>query len=339
MQYKKITKQIMVKLLLLDFLIQSGATFSTATFQDTKKHLLKENQSYTDGIEVKNKTTVENEGNLSVSSDSFMTHAIKASEGSTVTLKGSTIPDTRSKSITLKPKGVLSAGLYAVDKETKITADTIDITTKGDNSRGVIAENEAMIEIKNSTITGNGEFSEALLASGKNAHLTGNNMEIQANDPYNSGVESLYGAKVNIQDSSITGNNTFFYGFVGSGHGEDTNMMINNVNINANAENSKGVIAREDTTVISIEDRTITGNHDAFEGLHVYGEKTNLTGNKIKIEANGKKSQGIKIYDGETISPSRTAPLRHLEQVQPFFMGKPQIGVIKRVLLTLQGDP
>ncbi|AYB48775.1 hypothetical protein CJJ19_04175 [Candidatus Williamhamiltonella defendens] len=258
---------------------QSGAVFSTIEriFDDGESHTLTENGFYKKGIEVKNKTTVHHQGALSVTSSSENSPAVKVIEGSTVTLKGA-----QDKLITVATGGAHSPGLYASDTGTEITANAIDLTTKGKNSEGVKSEAGAKVGIGLSTIVTTGENAYGLSAVGDKTILNGKNLNINVKGQEGRGVSAKHGANVTVDDSSITGEGNAFRGLFASD--KKSNLTGNNLTIVLKGEDAIGVKAQKGASV-TIDDSSITNEGESLRSFFVSQEKSNLTGNNININA------------------------------------------------------
>ncbi len=186
-------------------------------------------------------------------------------------------------------------GLLVEGNNTSLTGDKVEIEISNQNSRGLKAVDGAEIDIKHSTITGTGNDFLGILAEGDKTNLTGNNMKIKVNAEGGTGVLAQNEAKVVINDSKVTGEGENFFGLVA--HQENTNLEGKNLTINLNRANGKGISAVSGAQV-KIEKSKVIGSESDFLGLSAEGEKTNLEGNHLKIESNGKSGTGLKIASG-----------------------------------------
>ncbi|BGI52196.1 MAG: hypothetical protein HamCj_05490 [Candidatus Hamiltonella defensa (Ceratovacuna japonica)] len=255
---------------------------SKETIEGKENYILEED--YREGIEVKGQSTVtnstlKNKKMLSVSSSHAKSPAVKASEGSTVTLKGN-----EDKLVTVRTSGNQSPGLHASGISTNITADKINIVTEGKSSEGVKAEAGGKVIINNSIITGEGEnFNKGLLASGAQSNLKGNNLAITINGDHGEGVIAEQGAEVTLEDSTINIEKDSVLNNGITASGGNTHLKGNNLTMNVNGINGRGVNVMHGANV-NIEDSRLTGKGTNFQGLNADGYGTNLTANKMKIE-------------------------------------------------------
>lgn len=232
---------------------------------------------YNNGIEVKNRTTVHHQGALSLTNSRENSPAVEVIEGSTVTLKGA-----QGKLITVATGGAQSPGLYASDTGTEITANTIELTTKGKLSEGVKSEASAKVSINHSTVTTTGEKAYGLSAVGDKTLLKGNNLKINVKGKDGRGVSAKNGANVTVDDSRITGEGSSFRGLLASD--QKSNLTGNNLTIVLKGEDAIGVKAQKRANV-NIDDSIITGEGESLRSFFVSQEKSNLTGNNININA------------------------------------------------------
>ncbi|ACQ67949.1 putative outer membrane autotransporter, pertactin domain protein [Candidatus Hamiltonella defensa 5AT (Acyrthosiphon pisum)] len=261
-------------------------------FDDGKSHMLSENSLYSDGIEVKNKTTVENTGAVTISSSRDSNSAVKVSEASTVTLKGA-----EDKRVTLTPSGSGSHALHASGTGTQVTANKIDITTHRDGTQGVKVDEGARVNIDHSTMTGNGEDAYGLWAGGEKTNLVGNHLKIKINAQNGTGVASIAAQKVNIEDSEITGTGDGIFGLVA----QYTDLEGKNVEIGVKGKKGKGLRAIQ-ASKVNINDSRMVGEGENFQGIFAHGERTNVTVKKLKIEAKGKNGEGVMALSGAHVN-------------------------------------
>ncbi|MBK4361941.1 autotransporter outer membrane beta-barrel domain-containing protein, partial [Candidatus Hamiltonella defensa] len=255
---------------------------SKETIDGKENYILEED--YREGIEVKGQSTVtnstlKNKKMLSVSSSHAKSPAVKASEGSTVTLNGN-----QDKLVTVRTSGNQSPGIQASGISTNITADKINIMTEGKSSEGVKADAGGKVIINNSIITGEGEnFNKGLLASGAQSNLKGNNLAITINVDHGEGVIAEQGAEVTLEDSTINIEKDSVLNNGMTASGQNTHLKGNKLTMNVNGINGRGVNVMHGANV-NIEDSRLTGKGTNFQGLNVDGYGTNLTANKINIE-------------------------------------------------------
>ncbi|ATW31862.1 pertactin-like passenger domain-containing protein [Candidatus Williamhamiltonella defendens] len=261
-------------------------------FDDGKSHMLSENSLYDEGIEVKNKTTVENTGAVTISSSQDSNSAVKVSEGSTVTLKGA-----EGKLVTLTTRGAESHALHASGRGTQVTANKIDITTHRDGTQGVKVDEGARVNIEHSTMTGNGEDAYGLWAGGEKTNVVGNHLKIKINAQNGTGVASIAAQKVNIEDSEITGTGDGIFGLVA----QYTDLEGRNVGIGVKGKKGKGLRAIQ-AAKVNINDSKMVGEGENFKGIFAHGERTNVTVKKLKIEAKGKNGEGVMALSGAHVN-------------------------------------
>jgi len=261
-------------------------------FDDGKSHMLNENSLYDEGIEVKNKTTLENTGAVTISSSQDSNSAVKVSEASTVTLKGA-----EDKLVTLTTRGAESHGLHASGTGTQVNANKIDVTTHRDSTQGVKVDEGARVNIDHSTMTVNGEDAYGLWAGGEKTNLVGNHLKIKINAQNGTGVASIAAQKVNIEDSEITGTGDGIFGLVA----QYTDLEGKNVGIGVKGKKGKGLKAIQ-AAKVNINDSRMVGEGENFQGILAHGERTNVTVNKLKIEAKGKNGEGVMALSGAHVN-------------------------------------
>ncbi|WP_165393882.1 hypothetical protein, partial [Candidatus Hamiltonella defensa] len=88
----------------------------------------------------------------------------------------------------------------------------------------------------------------------------------------------------------ITGEGENFVGLVA--HQENTNLKGNKLTLDLKGANSKGVSAVSGAEV-KLEESKVIGAEKGFLGLSAEGDKTNLEGNNLTIESNGKSGTGL----------------------------------------------
>ncbi len=265
-------------------------------FDDGEHHILIEHGIYDQGIEIKKQSTVEhveNKGDLSVSTSNENSPAFKVSEGSTLTLKG--ISD---KLMTVTTTGEKSSGLVASGTGTEVSAGQIHITTMGQYSEGVKSKDSAKVVINDSKITGTGENSYGLWATGDKTHLTGNNLEIETKAKDGTAVLAHQSARVMLNDSKMTGEGDSVTGVFA--YEDNTNLAGKNLEIEMNGQNNKGIKAYKGAT-INIKDSRITGKGNSFKGILASEDKTNLEGKNLNIKIMGNNGKSVNAYSGATV--------------------------------------
>ncbi|WP_174889321.1 hypothetical protein [Candidatus Hamiltonella defensa] len=175
MRYQKIKKSL-IRLSVFTLLRHSEALFSIETIEGKKNHTL-EKKNYNEGIDIKGQSTVQNKGALSVSSHHQNRPAVKVSEGSILTLKG-----TQDKLTTLTTSGKNSLGLLASGSGTEVTADKIEMITKSENADVVKADAGATIHIQDSTIITRGGSSPALWSKASTLKISDSHLETTGTD-------------------------------------------------------------------------------------------------------------------------------------------------------------
>ncbi|AYB48774.1 hypothetical protein CJJ19_04170 [Candidatus Williamhamiltonella defendens] len=171
----------------------------------------------------------------------------------------------------------------------------LKIKINAQNGTGVASIAAQKVNIEDSEITGTGDGIFGLVA--QYTDLEGKNVEIGVKGKKGKGLRAIQASKVNINDSRMVGEGENFQGIFA--HGERTNVTVNKLKIEAKGKNGEGVMALSGAHV-NIQDSTLSSDEEAFVGLSVSEDKSNLMVNKTTIKANGQDSKGVKAENGAT---------------------------------------
>ncbi|AWK16119.1 pertactin-like passenger domain-containing protein [Candidatus Williamhamiltonella defendens] len=206
---------------------------------------------------------------------------------------------------TISSDGANFVGLVASEGQSKMSVNKTTITANGQDSKGVKVEKGAEIDIQESTITGHGKNFYGLLASEDQSKLRVNKTKITTTGEDSKGIKAEKGAKVDLQDSTITGQGKNFYALLASAN--QSKLEVNKTTITANGQNSRGfqVLAGAEGM---IEDSTITNTGDNSYGF--WADKARLTGKKVTIEVKeGQKGRGVIARDHAHVTLSNDSKI------------------------------
>lgn len=301
MQYQKIAKQI-IRRFALAFLMQTEPVFSIETIENKKNYIL-DKETYNEGIEIKGQSTVENQGALSVSTSSKKTPAIKVNKGSTLILKGA---DNKWINVTTSEKK--SSGLLASGPGTEITANKMDINTKGEGSDGVKAEYDASIIINESQITSEGDaFNRGVWAKGKQSNLIGNHLKIKVKGKEAKGVSAQSGATVIMNGSVIHGEGEGVVGILASD--ENTNLEGSNLKVEVEGQDGHGVRAYRGATV-NIQNNSVITTQGASAHAAMLFNKATLNISDSHLKTTGADSAILYMDAPQTITKKEKIGLK-----------------------------
>ncbi|RBP06411.1 hypothetical protein DFR50_13131 [Roseiarcus fermentans] len=216
----------------------------------------------------------EGQSSVSFSTSAANTPAVQADSGGSVILAVS--PTSTSGTVTTT--GNNSVGLYATGSAStdsgpvasSITAQNVNVTTRGSNANGVQADNGGLVTLSGGTVTTTGAGSTGLYATGAGSQITADSAAVSTGGAQSIGVIADSGARIGLNGGTIatTGTSSYAAGVAAGG-----TLDISGTVITTSGNGSGGLFVNGSGGVLDATNVRITtqGGIDSSTGQHAEG--------------------------------------------------------------------